>query len=320
MKKPLFCYWLTISLVSLTSSHAFAHETEVCLQQLAQAAQQLRICRVGQTSESQCDAQQDLAAQRVAKCRNEQFPEEFINRAIAAGDAQTSGDPSNSPYQQHLRKQQRELALIGPNLQRFAKTFPQFEKMAGVLAEHFDTAACPTSYEGTAGRWLYKGGVNLQRYELADTGSQKDAAVLVHFFVPEVSGKCYAVPQPSEGDDIVNIPDGLLQELGETVKVVTCAGESCVTEKEQVASRYQQYQGAYREYRQLMMCADIVQRNGARAAVKGISRSATPLPDDCPKEEVNTAYLNAKGLVEELGNRLFGRDPEPLMQAKKTQN
>lgn len=318
---PVFHILLSLVLVVLPDTIA-AHEVEVCLARVAQKSGQLQACKVAQTEAGQCDAIAARLEQFRHQCLEEQHPAEYVARAVTYGAEEVAGNPEQSPYQQRVARQQWQQTQTGPNLQRFSALFPGFEHFNPALMEHFGTTACPNAYEGRQGRWLHAGTVTLQRYSLTDLGSAPPSPVRQHFFAPEATHRCYPVPAASDGSagSIINIPDQLVQELEKQDIAVRCPSEDCASTIAEVQQLYQQYQGAYREYRQLMVCADTAQRNAARGQVKGMTRSALEMPDFCPEKEIHVAYLNAKGLVEELERRLFNPATASPTQAKATQN
>ena len=306
----------------ISGSSANAHETEVCLQQVAQAAELLRTCRVLQSTDVQCDANEQTLARYIQRCRSAEFTSEDIQRARVYGESKVSGDPARSPYQRQLTRMQWERSQTDPNLERFVKLFPDQKEFAPSLQEHFATAACPKGYEGMADRWLYTGTAQLTRYNLSETGTNTPAAQEKYFFAPEEAGTCYSVAslKDSANHAVINIPTLMLQSLDTKGQVVRCKDTDCKDERAALQQSYQQYQGAYRNFRQLMMCADAVRRNKSWGFINGILRSASSLPDYCPQQDVEAAYLNARSVVEALDQRLFEQPmvlPEPT---KMTQN
>ena len=144
-----------------------------------------------------------------------------------------------------------------------------------------------------------------------------------YLFVPELEYTCYPVAPLAEAYNrvVLNVPSALLQTLdGAEKQVVHCATLNCQEERELLARRYQQYQGAFRTLRQLMLCVDTQRRNANPLSFSGLSGSKSDVPDNCPKEDVEAGYLKARALVEELDQRLF---VQPIMlppATKTTQN
>lgn len=318
---PVFHILMSLVLVVLPGVLA-AHEVEVCLARVAQKSGQLQACKVSQTEAGQCDAIAARLERFRRQCAAEQHPAEYIARAMAYGAETVEGNPDHSPYQRQVARMQWLQAQTNPNLQRFSTLFPGFEHFNGALLEHFGTAACPNAYEGKSGRWLHAGHATLQRYSLNDKGVESQTPVRRHFFAPETVNRCYPVPALNEGSEgsVINIPELMLQELEKQGMAIRCPSEDCASAIESLQRLYQQYQGAYREYRQLSVCADIARRNATRGQVKSMMRSAVELPDFCPEKEIHVAYLNARGLVEELERRLFSPGTVSPIQAKATQN
>ena len=299
-----------------------AHEVEVCLAKVAQKSGQLHACRIAQTDANQCDALAQQLEQFQRDCLYQYHPPEHVARATAYGAGQVEGDPDQSPYQQRLARERWEQSQIGPNMQRFSALFPEFDHFKVALAEHFGTQACPSGYEGRQDRWLHAGYIPMQRYSFSEGNQLPPVVVPVHFFAQEVAGRCYPVPSSAGGQSgsVINIPDQMLQELEKQGIAIRCKNGDCAATRDEVNSLYQQYQGAYREYRQLMMCADAAKRGGGSAIIKGAARPVSDLPEHCPKKEIDVAYLNARGLVEELEQQLFSPGKLHSRQAKATQN
>lgn len=283
---------------------AGAHEVEVCLAKVEQTSGLLQTCRVSQTAAGQCDALAQRLERFQAECRQLQHPAEYIERATAAGAAGVEGQPQQSPYQQRLARERREQSLVDANLQRFATVFAGFEMFAASLNTHFATSACPHAYEGMRGQWLHAGHISLQRYDLAGDGQTPAVPVQFHFFAPAVAGRCYPVPPPGYSGSVINIPGQMVDALAQQGRAARCESTDCTATREQINALYRQYQSAFREYRQLMVCADAAEREAS--VLKRMTGTAAALPDYCPPSEIDVAYLNAQGLVKELDQRLFG--------------
>ncbi len=306
----------------LLSTQGYAHETEVCLQQIAQAAEQLQRCLVEQQALGGCDSASAIVTQYQNSCRDQYFTASAISRATLYGRDQVEGSPEQSPYQRQQARARWLETRMRPNLERYMRSFPQYDASQPSLTEHFGEQECPDGYRGQPGRWLYRGAVTLVRYTLTDTVGPSSSTVTKHYFEPEAVGQCYPIPEePSENDPlVVNTPQTLLQDLQALGVLVKCESSTCSGDKQQLEEHYQQYQAAYRQYRLLMQCADIEARNQKRGSVKGNARSVQLLPEYCPQAEVEVAYLNGKGLVEQLDHSLFGTLDSPIQQAKSVQN
>lgn len=302
----LFRFWLVLSVCLGMPLAAGAHEVDACLAKVAQASGFLQACRVVQTEAAECDALAQRLERFQAECRQLQHPPEHIARAVAAGAAEVGGQPELSPYQQRLAKENREQRLIDTNLQRFLALFPGFETAASTLMKaFFSTRACPFAYEGVQGRWLHAGHIPLQRHNLAAGGQTPPASVQFHFFAPVEPGRCYPVPPPEASGAALNIPEQVVEALERQGRAMRCESLDCTATRERVQAWHRQYQNAYQEYRQLMVCVEAAGRRGARA-FKLMPRTITALPDHCPDGDIKAAYRNAEALVKALDQRLFG--------------
>ena len=155
MKYSLICNLCLSALCALWSSSASSHEVEVCLQQVAQAAEQLRVCRIAQRTETQCDLLDQKLERYKQRCRDAEFTAEDIQRAQHYGEGNVSGNPDSSPYQRHVTRMQWKQRQTDPNWVRFSRVFPNRPEFRDTLLEHFGTRDCPSAYEGRKDRWLY---------------------------------------------------------------------------------------------------------------------------------------------------------------------
>lgn len=296
---------------------AQAHEVETCLARLAQTSGLLKACKVRQTREDECDNLKARLERNRQTCRAELHTEESIAHAIGYGAGEVAGETTSSPFRQGVKQQRQEQSQMQPNLARFDKQFPNYGNFRDALAERFNSRLCPNAYEGSRDRWLYTGSVGLLRYGLGDKESAPPTQHEVHLFAQGKPGECYPVKdqlEPAAPFIVVNIPDQLLSQLEQKTGVVKCESATCTTDRIALEEQFQHYQTSYRKYRQLRDCADLDQRNRARQT-KGVPGPSV-LPSYCPAKEVNVAMLNAKGLVEELDQRLFGRATRPLAVTK----
>ncbi len=296
---------------------AQAHEVETCLVRLAQTSGLLKACQVRQSREGECDNLKSRLERNRQTCRDEQYPEEAIARAIGYGAGEVAGDAKGSPYRQGVKQQQQERSRMQPNLARFAKQFPNYGNFRDALAERFNSRLCPNAYEGSRDRWQYTGSLTLLQYGMGEKESAPPVQHEVYLFAQGKPGECYPVKEPLEPGApfiVVNIPDQMLSQLELKAGVVKCESATCATDRIALEEQFQHYQATYRRYRQLRDCADLDQRNRARQT-KGVPTPSV-LPSYCPAKEVNVAMLNAKGLVEELDQRLFGRATRPLAVTK----
>lgn len=289
---------------------AQAHETETCLMQVAQAATQLQECQVRQVAEGECDSAQQKLNRFVARCVEQQHPASFIERAMAYGRSEVAGDPAKSPYQHQLAKTRWQEAQTAANMALFLEVFPQFEAIRHQLLDSFGTSVCPDAYEGRAGRWLYLGDAVLLRYNLTDWEAQPKQRTL-YYFAPEQSGHCYPAPTHDAGSlRIVNIPELVIKQIERQNSAIRCLSSDCSRDRDSLKTDYARYQAAYRDYRLLVDCIEIHRRNSRRASLKSFGGGAVSMPKECPQKDqkdMETALLNAKGLVESLDERLFER-------------
>lgn len=297
-----------------------AHETETCLMQVAQATTQLQECQVRQAAEGECDASQQKLDRFVARCVEQQHPEGFIARAMAYGRAEVAGDPAKSPYQVQLAKARWKEAQTAPNIALFLEVFPQFEAVRQQLLEPYGTSVCPDAYEGRAGRWVYMGDAVMLRHNLMELEAQPEQRT-VHYFAPEQPGHCYPAPTADAGSlRIVNIPEMVVDDVARRDAAIRCLSSDCSGDRDSLKAEYQRYQAAYRDYRLLTECVDADRRNSRRVSFKGFGGAPVPIPEGCPPKDVETAYLNTKGLAESLDERLFERGFRPLPQANSLQD
>ena len=311
MKLSSICYLLLAVFGLVQSPESFGHEVDTCLMQVEQAAMKLQSCHVRQALEHECDATEHLYKTYSERCRSLYFTDEAIQHAAQYGAGQVEGDPAFSPYVQARQRAAWEQTQMRPNIERFASQFPQFDHFESMLLEHFGTKDCPTGYLGYPDRWQFMGMQQFIRYPLDSGEENQEEQKDLYFFAREQAGQCLAIPlNPTVNEpQIINLPERLLDGLG--AQAVRCEGADCTDDRSVLISRYQQYQGAYREYRQLMVCADAAARNARRGSIKGMSRSLQALPDYCPDQEVDTAYLNARGRIEEWDRQLFGPRLQP---------
>lgn len=295
--------------VTLVIGLAHAHETETCLMQVAQAATQLQACLVQKTAETECDASQQKLDRFRQRCLEQQHPAEFVERAVRYGQSEVEGDPDRSPYEQQVAANRWKQSQIAPNIALFAEVFPQFEAYKPLLEEHFATPQCPAGYHGRADRWVFLGDSVMLRYDIGGKNGEplSPSQHVRHLFAQEQPGQCYPVSsQDGTGPvRIVNVPEVVVQELAKNGQVVRCLSSDCAPERDTLAQAYRRYQGAFREYRQLMICVDVERRNQRRQLTKGFGAAPVAVPEYCPDKDVETSYLNARGLVEDLDMRLF---------------
>ena len=297
-----------LALSGLVTPFAQAHEVETCLMALAQRAQDLRTCQVGQTRAGECDIPQRRMNEKIAQCRQQAFPRAHIERAIGYGNSLVKGDPAQSPYQREVTRQRWEHSQMRPNVERFEHLFADYGALQGQLTERFGTPKCPKAYEGSANRWIYMGPVSISRYSLSPTGEEpRPRPWTLHLFAPEQEGHCYSA-QATEAESpykVVNIPELLLASLATKGEAVRCASQDCAPERRQLLENYQRYQQDYRRYRQLLVCADFVQKNEARGSIKGMRRSKIILPGYCPDKAVRAGLQEARERVQTLDQVLF---------------
>jgi hypothetical protein len=101
---------------------------------------------------------------------------------------------------------------------------------------------------------------------------------------------------------------------------IRCLSSDCSGDRDSLKAEYQRYQAAYRDYRLLIDCVEAERRNSRRVNFKGFGGAPVPIPEGCPPKDVETAYLNTKGLAESLDERLFERGFRPLPQANSLQD
>ncbi|HAG93733.1 MAG: hypothetical protein CMK83_11205 [Pseudomonadales bacterium] len=300
--------------LGLVPAHdSLAHPVEPCLARLSQLSVTLKDCELHQVEEGQCGSSRARLDAQIALCKQQQFTDQAINRGIDYGYASLEGDVGQSPYRRQVRKQQWENSLMKPNLIRFGRLFPDALHVHESLMERFNTQACPKQYAGKSDRYVYFDVVTLTQYPTSYDELAPEKYVY-HFFAPEKKGVCYApdagpaaVDASAAGPRVVNIPGYFLAELeaADRVKVVRCASGDCAAEKTALADLYDQYSQQYRHHRQLLICSDIEQRNDSRRAIKGVKQSKVKLPDYCPAQEIQVQALNARGLLQQLEQRLF---------------
>ena len=285
-----------------------AHEVETCLMALAQRAQDLRTCQVGQTRAEECDTQQYRMNEKAAQCRQQEFPQAHIERAISYGNSLVKGDTAQSPYHREVTRQRWEHSQMRPNVERFEHLFTDYGALQGQLTERFGTRKCPKAYEGSSNRWIYTGPVSLVRYSLASTGEEpRPRPWTLHLFAPERDGECYPA-QAAETESphkVVNIPETLLTSLAAKGEAVKCSSPDCEPERHQLLETYQRYQQDYRRYRQLLICVDFVEKNEVRGSIKGMRRSKIILPGYCPDHAVRAGLVEARERARSLDQALF---------------
>ncbi|HVL00247.1 MAG TPA: hypothetical protein VM553_10565 [Dongiaceae bacterium] len=309
-----FAACLTVAVIFATSNPAQAHEVDTCLARLSQTAQLLRACEVAQNREGQCNNLHARLDRNRQTCRAESFTEESIEHAIAYGGGSVEGALDRSPYRQAVQQRQQEESQMQPNLQRFKQYFPQYGNFRDDVAERFNSRLCPNAYEGGRDRWLYTGTVTLLRYDLSEVKSAQPTNRETHLFAQGKQGECYPVKAQLAPDMpflVVNLPDQMLSQLEQKGGVVRCESATCASDRAALEELYQHYQTTYRQYRQLQNCVDLMQRGQLKSASKGGAPTVS-LPAGCPTKEVNVALLNAKGLTQELDQRLFGQVTHPL--------
>lgn len=303
-----------------------AHPVDPCLARVAQLAQGAKQCELKQQIKGQCDdILGDLNGQ-IQVCKLQLFTEHTIDAAVEYGYTALDGDVSQSPYRRQVKQEQWEYQMMKSNLLVFQRYFPGADHVNEALAERFNSRECPRQYMGDPERYRYFGSETLVRYPPRDNVGEGEAQgepvqYLYHWFSAERPGVCYEIPSGMTGvsaeetagkgvdeaqEKIVNVPGYFLSELEslQSVKVIRCQS-NCLEERALLADLHDQYARQYRLHRQLLVCSDVQQRNNARKVVKGQRRSAIKLPDYCPKDEVEVAELNARGLVEQLEQRLF---------------
>lgn len=302
--------FLLLTILFVLASQVWAHPSAVCLHRLSQSATQLKACQIAQAQEGQCDHLQQALYSGREQCAAEGFVESDINSAVQYGFAQLEGDTSQSPYARQVQQHRWENSLMKPNVQRFQKQFPEYGHHLADITSNFNTAQCPKQYEGHREGWLFVGSQSIKRYPLGEQGGTSAQTYTVFLMAPQKQGQCYS-PNPSQQTgqsySVVNIPELMLLEMEKKpdTRLLRCQHPLCMDDKVALESIYEQYQRQYREYRQLMVCADIDIRNENRRSFKGQKRSKILLPDYCPQEEVQVKALNAKGNLDQLVQLLF---------------
>lgn len=312
---------LTAFLILVFAQLVHGHQVEPCLARLTQVAALEKACKVSQTNGRQCDVPfRELQQQKLA-CQMAQFTPKDIARAIEHGYESVQGDVNQSPYQARVRRETWENNAMQPNVESFKLAFPEFDSFHSQLLDGFNTKNCPAKFEGRNSRLRYLGHQSIKRYLIRDAETAGDAEDFsVYWFAREKEGTCYPVPETSDVASVVNIPDQFLSRMRQQPSAITvlCESADCTPERDQLALILAEYSNQYRSYRQLLLCSDIDQRNENRRIIKGQPVSKVKLPDYCPHEEVQTAALNAKGLLLELDQGLF-LAPELTMLSGKSE-
>lgn len=295
--------WILLFASGLAQAHIF----EVCLHRLADAAEMLKSCQIKQTKAGECMSAQQQVDWHHRKCVGQEFIQTDINHAIEHGRQRVQGDASKSPYRTLVEKQQRENHLMGANLANFHRIFPDAKEHGAKLKQSFNTKQCKDQYEGKGNRWMFIQDKSLTRYALPGYHTST-STIKVYFFAKQRKGECYPADPEEQSYQVVNIPELMLLELEQRsdLDVVRCLGSRCKIDLNSLSGLYEQYRRQYREYQQLAVCADIDLKNSERKLVKGKKRPERVLPDYCPTEEIQVKALNAKGVLVELSDRLFG--------------